>query len=152
MAFMYKPSGRIYLLDFERQDYTNAFDGATLTQVLQRGEQWFRFSQARELTDTEIELPRSLIKFCGFDQGFHKRLWYGYSDVYQHHRRARTTHCSSSVCLFSAIEQHNPWRLPYCVYQGASHASCVLSALDDRLRRELIFIVCDSAGLCEPRK
>ena len=36
MAFMYKQSGMLYILDFDRQDWTSAFDGATLTQVLKR--------------------------------------------------------------------------------------------------------------------
>ena len=39
MALMFKPSGMLYLLDFERQEWISAFDNATFTQVLQRGDQ-----------------------------------------------------------------------------------------------------------------
>ncbi len=38
MAFMYKQSGMLYILDLDRQDWTSAFDGATHTQVLKRGD------------------------------------------------------------------------------------------------------------------
>ena len=31
MAFMYKQSGMLNILDIDRQDWTSAFDGATLT-------------------------------------------------------------------------------------------------------------------------
>ena len=37
MAFMYKQSRMLYILDLDRQDWTSAFDGATLNQVLNRG-------------------------------------------------------------------------------------------------------------------
>ena len=47
-----KPSGMLYILDYERQDWTSAFDGATLTQVLKRGDQCPRSPQERELTDS----------------------------------------------------------------------------------------------------
>ena len=39
MAFMYKQSGMLYILDLDRQDWISAFIGATLTQVLKRGDQ-----------------------------------------------------------------------------------------------------------------
>ena len=39
MAFMHKQSGMLYILDLDRQDWTSAFDGATLTQDLKRGDQ-----------------------------------------------------------------------------------------------------------------
>ena len=84
MGFMYKPSGMLCVLDLECQDWTSAFDNATLTQVLNRGDQWPRPPQASELTNSDVELPLSLVKFPGFDQGLHERPWYGYSDACQH--------------------------------------------------------------------
>ena len=48
---MDKPSGMLYILDLDRQDWTSAFDEATLFQVLRRGDQWPRPPQALELTD-----------------------------------------------------------------------------------------------------
>ena len=42
MAFMYKQSKMLYIPDIDRQDWTSAFDGATFTQVLKRGDQWPR--------------------------------------------------------------------------------------------------------------
>ena len=74
MAFIFKPSGMLYFLNFERQDWISAFDGATLTQVIQRGDQWPRPLQERELTDSEVKLSRSLVEFPGFDQSLHERL------------------------------------------------------------------------------
>ena len=81
---MYTPSSMLYFLDFERQDWTSAFDGAILTQALQRGDQWPRPPQAHELTDSEVELFWSQVKFPWFDQGLHERPGYGYSDAWQH--------------------------------------------------------------------
>ena len=63
MAFLHKSSGMLYFLDTSREDWTSAFDGACLTQVLKRGDPWPRPPQARELTDPEVELPRSLAEF-----------------------------------------------------------------------------------------
>ena len=85
MAFLHKSSGMLYLLDTGREDWTSAFDGACPTQVLKRGDPWPRPPQARELTDREVELPRSLAEFPGCDQGVHERPRYGYSDVWQHY-------------------------------------------------------------------
>ena len=79
----------LFVLDLECQDWTSAFDEATLTQVLKRGDQWPRAPQARKLTDSEVELPRSLVEFPGFDQGLHERPRYGYSDAWQHFIAAR---------------------------------------------------------------
>ena len=46
MVFMHKQSGMLYILDIDRQDWTNAFDGATLSQALKRGDHWPRPPQA----------------------------------------------------------------------------------------------------------
>ena len=73
----------LYLLDLSREDWVNAFDGAYLTQVLKLGDQWLRPFQTRELTDPEVELPRTMAELPGFDQGLHERLRYGYSDAWQ---------------------------------------------------------------------
>ena len=89
MAFMYKQSGMLYILDLDRQDWTSTFDGATLTQVLMRGDQWPHPPQALELTDAQVELPLSLAEFPKFDQGLYERPRYGYSDVWQHVVTAR---------------------------------------------------------------
>ena len=84
MAIMYKTIGMVYILDLERHHWTSTFDGATLTQVLMRGDQWPLPPQARKLTDSEVELPRSLVEFPGFDQVLQERHRYGYSDAWQH--------------------------------------------------------------------
>ena len=89
IAFMYKPINMLYILDFERQSWISAFDGATLTQFLQRGDQWPCPPHARELTDPEVEIRQSMVKFPGFDQGHHKRRRYGYSDKLKHFTAAR---------------------------------------------------------------
>ena len=81
---MHKQSGMLYIKDIDRQDWTSAFDGATLTQILRRGDKWPRPPLALELTDAQVELPRSLAEFPGFDIGLHERPRYGYSDVWQH--------------------------------------------------------------------
>ena len=96
MAFMYKQSGMLYILNLDRKDWTSAFDGATLTQVLRRDDQWPRPPQAFELTDAQVELPRSLAEFPGFDQGLHERPRYGYSDVWQHFVTTRTLRSAAS--------------------------------------------------------
>lgn len=83
MALMHKPIGMPYYLDLERQDWASAFDGATLTQVLQRGDYWLHPSQMRELTDAEVELPRALSNFFGHEQCLHERPRYGYSEACQ---------------------------------------------------------------------
>ena len=85
MAFLHKSSGMLYFLDIGREDWTSAFDGACLTQVLKRGDQWRRPSQSCELTDPEVELPRSLAEFPGYDHSLHERPRYGYSDAWQHY-------------------------------------------------------------------
>ncbi len=74
MAFLHKSSGMLYFLDTGLEDWTSAFDGACLTQVLKRGDPWPRPPQACELTDSVVELPCSLTEFPGYDQGHHERL------------------------------------------------------------------------------
>ena len=96
MAFMYKPNGMLFLLDLERQHWTSAFDGATLTQVLKRGDPWLRTPQAPELTDAQVELPRSLAEFPGFNQGLHERPRYGYSDAWQQFITVRALRAAAS--------------------------------------------------------
>ena len=96
MAFMHKQSGMLYFLDLDRQDWTSAFDGATLTQVLKRSDQWPCPSQALELTDAQVELPRSLAEFPGFDQGLHERPRYGYSDAWQQFVTVRALRAAAS--------------------------------------------------------
>ena len=81
MAFLHKSSGKLYFIDTGREDWTSAFDGACLTQVLKRGDPWPRPPQARKLTDPEVELFRSQAEFPGYDQGLPERPRYGYSDV-----------------------------------------------------------------------
>ena len=133
MAFMYKQSGMVYILELDRQDLTDAFDGATLTQVLRRSDQLPRPPQALELTDAQVELPRSLAEFTGFDQGLHERRRYGYSDVWQHFVTARALPAAASqASLFpqssSTILGDSP-----IASQDASHAPGIPSALDARL-------------------
>ena len=50
----------LYLLDLSREDWVNAFDGASYTQVLKRGDQWPRPPETRKLTDPEVKLPRTM--------------------------------------------------------------------------------------------
>ena len=96
-----KPSGMLNILDYELQDWTSAFDGATLRQVFKRGDQCPRSFQARELTDSEVELPRSLDEFPGFDQGLHERPRYGYSDAWQHFIAERAQRIAASQSAHS---------------------------------------------------
>ena len=86
----------LYILDLDRQNWTSAFDIATLTQVLRGSDQWFSPPQALELTDAQIELPRSLAKFPGVDQGFHERPQYKYSDLCQQFVTARAIRAAVS--------------------------------------------------------
>ena len=81
MAFMYKQSKMLYILDLDRQVWISAFDEVTLTQVLRRGDKYFCPQQALELTDVQGKLPWSLVELSGFDQGRHERHQYGFSDV-----------------------------------------------------------------------
>ena len=97
LAFLHKSSGMLYFLDTGREDWTSAFDGACLTQVLKRGDPTPRPPQARELTDSEVELPRSLAEFPGFDQGLHERPRYKYSDVWQQYVTARVQAAAVSL-------------------------------------------------------
>ena len=83
MAILHKSCKMLYFLETGRVAWTSAFDGACLTQVLKRGDPWPRPSQVREQIDSEVELPRSLAVFPGFDQGLHERPRYGYSNVWQ---------------------------------------------------------------------
>ena len=95
MAFMYKKSRMLYILDLDRQDWTYS-NGATLTQVLKRGDQWPRPPQALELTDVQVKLPSSLAEFPGYDQGLHERHRYNYSEVWQHFVTARALRAAAS--------------------------------------------------------
>ena len=90
MAFLHKSSGMLYLLDLSRVDWVNAVDGASVTQVLKRGDQWLRPPQTRELTDPKVELPRTMAELSGFNQGLHERLRYGYNDAWQQFIIARS--------------------------------------------------------------
>ena len=89
MAFLHKSNGMLYFLNTDRENWTSAFDGACLTQVLKRGDPWPRPPQARELTDPEVELPRSLTEFPGYDQGLHERPRYGYRYAWQQYITSR---------------------------------------------------------------
>ena len=103
MAFLHRSSGMSYLLDLSREDWVNAFDGASLTQVLKRGDQWPRPPQTRELTDPEVELPRTMAELPGVDPGRHERPIYGYSDAWQQAITAR-----AQAAVFSQPPPHPP--------------------------------------------
>ena len=133
MAFMYKHSKMLYILDLDHQDWISAFDEATLTQVSRRGDEWPRLPQALELTEAQVELPLSLVEFTGFDQGLHERPRYGYSDVWQHFVTARALRAAASHV--SLLQQSSSTILGDCpiASQDASHAPGVPSAIDARL-------------------
>lgn len=56
MSLIFKASEMLYYIDLTRQDWSFAFDGCTLIQVLRRGDLWPRPPRCRELTDPEVEL------------------------------------------------------------------------------------------------
>lgn len=87
----------------------NAFDGATLTQVLQRGDQWLRPLQTREQTDATVKLTQSLNELFVFNQGLQKRPRYGYSVVWQHFNAARA---QSAAAATSQVVQQPSRPLP----------------------------------------
>ena len=97
MAFLHKSSKMLYFLDTGCEDWTSVIDGACLTQVLKRGDPWPRPFQARVLTDPEVEHPRSLAEFPGYDQGFHERFRDGYSDAWQHYITACVQAAAASL-------------------------------------------------------
>ena len=87
----------LYFLDTGCEDWTSAFDGAWLTQVLKRGDPWPRPLQTRELTDPEVKFPRSLANLPGYDQGLHERPLYGYSDAWQQYIISRVQAAAVSL-------------------------------------------------------
>ena len=60
ISLLYKPSGMLYNIDLEFQDWTSAFDATTFTHVQQRGEQWLCPPPARKSIKAEVEFPRTL--------------------------------------------------------------------------------------------